>query len=60
MNDINDVFGIKPLGEAIDKTVGAIIESASVFLDSVCKPAMVAFGFMLSDTVRYWRLNNLS
>lgn len=60
MNDVNDLFGIKPLGDAIDKTVGAIIESASVFLDSVCKPAMVEFGFMLSDKVRYWRLNNIS
>lgn len=60
MNDVNDLFGIKPLGEAIDKTVGAVIESASVFLDSVCKPAMVEFGFMLSDKVRYWRLNNIS
>lgn len=45
MNDVNDLLGIKPLGEAIDKTVSAVIESASVFLDSVCKPAMVEFGF---------------
>lgn len=31
MNDVNDLLGIKPLGDAIDKTVGAIIESASCF-----------------------------
>lgn len=55
MNDVNDLLGIKPLGEAIDKTVSAVIESASV-----CKPAMVEFGFMLSDKVRCWRLNNIS
>lgn len=55
MNDVNDLLGIKPLGDAIDKTVGAVIESASVFLDSVCKPAMVEFGFMLSDKVRFCR-----
>lgn len=60
MSDVNDLLGIKPIGEAIDKTVGAVIESASVFLDSVCKPAMIEFGFMLSDKVRYWRLNNIS
>lgn len=60
MNDVNDLLGIKPLGETIDKTVGAVIESASVFLASVCKPAMVEFGFMLSDKVRCWRLNNIS
>lgn len=60
MNDVNDLLGIKPLGEAIDKTVSAVIESASVFLDSVCKPAMVEFCFMLSDKVRCWRLNNIS
>lgn len=31
MSDVNDLLGIKPIGEAIDKTVGAVIESASVF-----------------------------
>lgn len=60
MSDVNDLLGIKPIGEAIDKTVGTVIESASVFLDSVCKPAMIEFGSMLSDKVRYWRLNNIS
>lgn len=51
MNEVNDWFGIKLKGEAIDKTVGAIIDSASVFLDMVCKPAMIEFGFMFSDKV---------
>lgn len=60
MSEVNDLLGIKPIGEAIDKTVGAIIDSASVFLNTVCKPAMVEFGFLLSDKVRYWRLNNIS
>lgn len=31
MNVVNDLFGIKSIGEAIDKTVGAIIDSSFGF-----------------------------
>lgn len=57
---MDDILGIKPIGEAIDKIAGTTIETARDFLNSVCKPALEEFGLMISGKIRYWRFCNIS
>lgn len=54
-----DIFGIKPVANAIDKTVQKSLEGLEGFLQLVCKPAIGEIGLLLQDKVRYWRLNNV-
>lgn len=54
-----DIFGIKPVANAIDQTVKKSLESIEGFLQLVCKPAIGEIGLLLQDRVRYWRLNNV-
>lgn len=54
-----DIFGIKPVANAIDQTVQKSLEGIEGFLQLVCKPALGEIGLLLQDQVRYWRLNNV-
>jgi len=59
MNEINDIFGIKPYGEALKISVERSAEGIGKMLSVICLPAATEFGLMLQDKVRYWRLNNI-
>jgi len=59
MTEINDVFGIKPYGEALKITVEKSADGIGKFLSTICLPAAAEFGLLLQDNVRYWRLNNI-
>lgn len=54
-----DIFGIKPIGEALNTTVTKSFEGIEGFLKLVCAPALEEVGLMLKDQVRHWRLNNV-
>lgn len=54
-----DVFGIKPIGEALNTTVKKSFEGVEGFLKLVCAPALEEIGLLLKDEVRHWRLNNI-
>lgn len=51
-----DLFGIKPVADSIN----TVTKTTAEFLTSICKPAAEEFGFLFQDTVRYWRLKNIS
>jgi hypothetical protein len=53
-----DILGIKPVGEAINKTVGAAVDGAQAFLGRICLPAAEEFGLLLRDRVSHWRANH--
>lgn len=55
---IEDIFGIKPYGEILKTITEESIGAVKTFLETVCKPAAEEFGFLLSDKIRVWRLNN--
>lgn len=57
---MEDVLGVKPIGEAVEKVVDATLDTAKAFLSTVCKPAMEELGLMFSDKIRYWRYCNIS
>lgn len=52
----SDVLGVKPISNAIE----TVVKDTSEFLKLICRPAAEEFGFLLQDTVRYWRIKNLS
>jgi len=54
-----DIFGIKPIATAIDKTVQKSLEGIEGFLQLTCKPALGEVGLLIQDKVRHWRLNNV-
>ncbi|NQY30662.1 MAG: DUF4393 domain-containing protein [Flavobacteriaceae bacterium] len=54
-----DILGIKPVANAIDKTVQKSLEGIEGFLQLTCKPALGEIGLLMQDKVRYWRLNNV-
>jgi hypothetical protein len=53
-----DIFGIKPVSDAISHVTKASIDGASAFLGRVCLPVAEEFGLLLQDKVRAWRSNN--
>ena len=55
---MNDPFGIRPYGEAVNSIVKKSFEGIEAFLSATCKPALDELGLMLRDRVRVWRLNN--
>lgn len=57
--EINDILGIKPIGEAGLEATKAAVKGVSSFLEIVFKPGLEELGFLLKDEVRYWRLNNI-
>jgi hypothetical protein len=54
-----DILGVRPIANAIDKTVQKSLEGIESFLLLVCKPALGEVGLLVQDKVRYWRLNNV-
>lgn len=54
-----DIFGIRPLGEAINTTVSKSLDGIGGFLKIVCAPALEEVGLLVKDHVRLWRLNNI-
>ncbi|SEA44192.1 Abi-alpha family protein [Bizionia paragorgiae] len=54
-----DIFGIKPVANAIDKTVQKSLEGIEGFLQLTCKPALGEVGLLIQDKVRHWRLCNV-
>lgn len=54
-----DVFGIKPVGEALNTTVNKTFEGIEGFLKAVCLPALEEVGLMFRDQVKSWRLSNI-
>lgn len=58
-NKALDIFGIKPIANAIDTTVTKSFEGIESFLKLVCAPALEEMGLLIKDQVRSWRLNNI-
>lgn len=58
-NKALDIFGIKPIGDAINTSVTKSFEGIEGFLKRVCAPALEEVGLLLRDQVRQWRLNNI-
>jgi hypothetical protein len=58
-NSSLDLLGIKPKGDAANKTVEKSFQGIEGFLKSVCVPALDEVGLLLRDNVRNWRLNNI-
>lgn len=57
--EINDILGIKPIGETGLEVTKASIKVVSSFLELVFKPGLEELGFLIKDEVRLWRLNNI-
>lgn len=57
--EINDVFGIQPVSDAIKETTVKLFHGLETFLSLVFKPGLEEVGYMLKDKVRLWRLNNI-
>ena len=55
-SDNVDLLGIKPIANSIN----TVVETASEFLNIICRPAAEEFGLLLQDSIRYWRIKNLS
>ena len=58
-NSALDIFGIKPVANAIETTVTKSFEGIEGFLKLVCAPALEEVGFLLKDQIRNWRLRNI-
>ena len=56
---INDILGIKQIGEAGLEATKASIKGVSSFLELVFKPDLEELGYLIKDEVRQWRLNNI-
>lgn len=57
--EIQDILGIKPIGEAGLEATKAAIKGVSTFLEIVFKPGLEELGYLIKDEVRLWRLNNI-
>lgn len=53
-----DIFGIKPIGDAVLVVTKASVEGAGAILSRICLPAAQEFGFLLQDKVHAWRQAN--
>jgi len=54
----DDIFGIRPWGEAANTLAKGAVEGARAFLGRICNPAAEELGLLLKDQVRAWRLRN--
>lgn len=57
--EVKDVFGIEPIGKALEVAVTKSFEGIEGFLKLVCAPALEEVGLLVKDQVRYWRLKNV-
>lgn len=55
-----DIFGITPIGEAVNTVVKRTLDGATAFLSKICMPAAEEFGLLIRDRVTYWRAINLA
>ena len=53
-----DIFGIRPVADAVSSITKAAVDGASAFLGRICLPAAEEFGQLLQDKVRVWRARN--
>ena len=53
-----DILGVKPISEAVNKSVEKTFQGIEGFLKSVCMPALDEIGLLFKDKIRTWRLNN--
>lgn len=56
----DDILGIKPIAESINKVTTATVDGAAAFLSRICLPAAEEFGLLLRDRVRAWRASNIA
>ncbi len=54
MSQVEDVLGIKPIANSVEKVVDGTIS----FIARICNPCADEFGLLLQDKVRAWRANN--
>lgn len=55
-----DILGIKPIANSIEKLTDAAIKGASAFFSRICLRAAEEYGLLLRDRVRYWRAMNIA
>lgn len=53
-----DVAGVEPLTSAVEHVTKRTVDSTFGFLETVCKPAAVELGYLISDYTRAYRLKN--
>jgi len=53
-----DIFGIKPVANAIEKVTDVAVDKAASFLTLICRPAAEEYGLMLRDKVKIQRQIN--
>ena len=53
-----DVFGIRPVGVAVESLTKGAVDAAGAFLSRICLPAAEEFGLALRDKVSEWRAKN--
>lgn len=53
-----DIFGVKPVADAVSHVTKAAVDGADAFLGRICLPAAEEFGQLLRDKVRAWRARN--
>lgn len=54
-----DIFGIKPVGDALHKATAATLDGIAAVLSRICLPAAEEFGLAWRDRVSAWRTENL-
>ena len=50
-----DIFGIKPIGNAIEHVTKTTVDGMAAFLGRICNPAAEEVGHLLQDKVKRWR-----
>jgi hypothetical protein len=53
-----DVFGIRPVGIAVESLTKGAVDAAGAFLSRICLPAAEEFGLALRDKASAWRAKN--
>ncbi|MFZ6643785.1 Abi-alpha family protein [Undibacterium sp. TC4M20W] len=55
---ISDLFGAKPVSEAVGHIMKSGFDGGKAFLSAICMPAAQEFGLLLQDKVKNFRANN--
>ena len=53
-----DIFGVKPVADAVSCVTKAAVEGAAAFLGRICLPAAEEIGLLFQDKVKAWRAKN--
>ncbi len=54
-----DIFGVKPIAEAINKVTSSAIDGAAAVLSRICLPGAEEYGLLIKDKISGWRASNL-